>query len=50
MGLTQPYFFAAAKVLRHAKVFYLTRRRELAGTTGVVGRLKEHWRELELES
>jgi hypothetical protein len=48
MGLGTAYFFAASKLLRHSKVFYLTRALDFDAMGHVTGWLGAHWRELGL--
>ena len=48
MGLVQLYFFDAAKVWRHSRLFYLTRPRDFAAMPQVVRDLDAHWRALGL--
>jgi len=48
MGLVQSYFFDAAKVWRHARLFFLTRPLDFALMPQVVRDLDAHWRELGL--
>jgi hypothetical protein len=50
MGLSQPYFFAASKVLRQARMFYLTRCLDFGATAQVIESLRTHWREMGIAS
>lgn len=48
MGLVKSYFVDAAKVCRHARLFFLTRPRDFAVMPQVVSDLDAHWRALGL--
>jgi hypothetical protein len=48
MGLQQPYFYAAAKLLRRCWAFRLTRPLDFGVMPEVIGWLADHWRELGL--